>query len=301
MNKFVFVILHYLTIDDTIACIDSILNNIEYDKYTIVVVDNGSENNTGKLLKNKYSDFPKIRVLLNVKNLGFANGNNIGFRYAKNILNSDFIIMINNDTLIKQKDFINKIIKKYNEYPFHILGPDIISGVSVSHQNPRKETLTDIRIIKKLNRHYQLFLFLNYFGLDITVERIKKKFIPVSNLPTSIDPKLNPENKELKQVKLHGSAIIFSPLFISEYDHAFYPGTFMYCEESILNYIATQNQLKTIYSPEIIIYHKEDSATNALLQKDYLKRRFYYKNFIKSGKVLINLMGKNKFNSHVKM
>lgn len=301
MNKFVFVILHYLTIDDTIACIDSIITNIEYDNYTIVVVDNGSENNTGKLLKNKYSDSIKISILLNVENLGFANGNNIGFKYAKNILNSDFIIMINNDTLIKQKNFINKIIEKYNEYPFHMLGPDIISGVSESHQNPRKETLTDIRIIKKFNKHYKLFLFFNYFGLDIIVERMKKKIFPVSKLPTSIDPKLNPENKELKQVKLHGSAIIFSPLFISKYEHAFYPDTFMYCEESILNYIAAKNKLKTIYSPEIIIYHKEDSATNALLKKDYLKRRFYYKNFIKSGKVLINLMQKNKFNSHVKM
>ena len=301
MNKFVFVILHYLTIDDTIACIDSIITNIEYDNYTIVVVDNGSENNTGKLLKNKYSDSIKISILLNVENLGFANGNNIGFKYAKNILNSDFIIMINNDTLIKQKNFINKIIEKYNEYPFHMLGPDIISGVSESHQNPRKETLTDIRIIKKFNKHYKLFLFFNYFGLDIIVERMKKKIFPVSKLPTSIDPKLNPENKELKQVKLHGSAIIFSPLFISKHEHAFYPDTFMYCEESILNYIAAKNKLKTIYSPEIIIYHKEDSATNALLKKDYLKRRFYYKNFIKSGKVLINLMQKNKFNSHVKM
>ena len=301
MSKFVFVILHYLTIDDTVACIDSIMNNIEYDKYAIVVVDNGSENNTGKLLKDKYSGFPKIRVLLNVENLGFAKGNNIGFKYAKEILNSDFIIMINNDTFIKQKDFINKIIEKYNEYPFHILGPDIISVASDKHQNPRKETLTDIRIIKKFNRHHQLFLFLNYFGLDIIVTRIKKKFIPGSKLPTSIDPKLNPENKELKHVKLHGSAIIFSPLFISKYDHAFYPGTFMYCEESILNYIAAKNQLKTIYSPEIIIYHKEDSATNSLLKKDYLKRRFYYKNCIKSGEVLINLMEKNKFNTHVKM
>ena len=301
MNKFVFVILHYLTIDDTIACIDSIITNIEYDNYTIVVVDNGSENNTGKLLKNKYSDSIKISILLNVENLGFANGNNIGFKYAKNILNSDFIIMINNDTLIKQKNFINKIIEKYNEYPFHMLGPDIISGVSESHQNPRKETLTDIRIIKKFNKHYKLFLFFNYFGLDIIVERMKKKIFPVSKLPTSIDPKLNPENKELKQVKLHGSAIIFSPLFISKYEHAFYPDTFMYCEESILNYIAAKNKLKTIYSPEIIIYHKEDSATNALLKKDYLKRRFYYKNFIKSGKVLINLMKINKSNLHVKM
>ena len=72
MSKFAFVILHYLTIDDTIACIDSIINNIEYDKYTIVVVDNGSENNTGKLLKNKYSGSKKIRILLNVENLGFA-------------------------------------------------------------------------------------------------------------------------------------------------------------------------------------------------------------------------------------
>ena len=294
MFKLSFIILHYLTLDETIECIESIINMVECENYEIIVVDNGSENNTGKILHDKYSEVKNVTVILNSENLGYARGNNIGYTYARNNLKSDFVIIINNDTIIRQKDFVYKLVEKYQEYPYHILGPDIISEKTGEHQNPRKETLTDIETIRRFNRHYRFFLFLNYFNLDLIVERIKKKFIPVSKLPTSIDPELNPENREMKQVKLHGSALVFSPLYIERYENAFHPETFMYCEESILYFIAQRDQLKTIYSPKIKIYHFEDSSTNSFLQKDYLKRRFYYKNFIKSSKVLIKLMKQDK-------
>ncbi len=294
MFKFSFIILHYLTLDETIECIESIIKMVEYENYEIVVVDNGSENNTGKILHDKYIEVKNVTVILNSENLGYARGNNIGYTYARHNLKSDFVIVINNDTIIRQKDFVYKLIEKYQEYPYHILGPDIISEKTGEHQNPRKETLTDIETIRSFNRHYRFFLFLNYFNLDLIIARIKKKFIPVSKLPTSIDPKLNIENKEMKQVKLHGSTLVFSPLYLERYENAFHPETFMYCEESILYFIAQRDQLKTIYSPKIKIYHIEDASTKYFLRKDYMKRRFYYKNFIKSSKVLIKLMKQDK-------
>jgi GT2 family glycosyltransferase len=47
MHRFVFVILHYKAIQDTLECIESVLNNIASDDYSMVVVDNGSNDGTG--------------------------------------------------------------------------------------------------------------------------------------------------------------------------------------------------------------------------------------------------------------
>ena len=68
----------------------------------------------------------------------------------------------------------------------------------------------------------------------------------------------------------------------------------MYSEEAILYFIAKRDGLSTLYFPEVKIYHKEDSSTEYSYKRDYKKRRFYLKNFIRSGKVLLDLMEENK-------
>ena len=44
-KKFVFVILHYYTIEDTKKCVESIFRNGEQQNIDIVIVDNASSNN----------------------------------------------------------------------------------------------------------------------------------------------------------------------------------------------------------------------------------------------------------------
>lgn len=44
--------------------------------------------------------------------------------------------------------------------------------------------------------------------------------------------------------------------------------------------------MKTVYNPQIIIFHAEDASTNAITKKERKKRLFTYKNLIKSEKVL---------------
>ena len=63
-----FVVLHYIAIEDTIECINSIINHIDTDNYEIVVVDNASPNNTGNDLLKKYKNHEKVSVILNNKN-----------------------------------------------------------------------------------------------------------------------------------------------------------------------------------------------------------------------------------------
>ncbi len=150
MKKVCFVILHYIVIDDTIECIESIFNNIKYENYNIVVVDNKSPNSSGKTLKDKYEKNDRVTVILNNENSGFARGNNVGYRYAKAILKAYFIILINNDTIIKQNDFIDKIINTYKETKYYVLGPNIISTKNNLQQNPQRSYGFDKNEIKRL-------------------------------------------------------------------------------------------------------------------------------------------------------
>ena len=95
--KIVFVILHYLAIDETYKSVDSIEKKIDTDMYKIVIVDNASPDKSGALLKEHYKNDDHVEVLLNQENLGFARGNNVGFRCAEKTWNPSYIVLMNND------------------------------------------------------------------------------------------------------------------------------------------------------------------------------------------------------------
>jgi GT2 family glycosyltransferase len=288
MDCFCFVILHYQTKEDTIECVNSLLTNISYPNSKIIVVDNGSSNNSGAALAELYRNNEKIKIISNSENLGFTDGNNIGFRYAKYQLNADFIALINNDTMIQQQNFVEAVIAKNKTVPFHILGPDIVTFTGV-HQNPVFNKLSSLPAVENYIRHYRKVLFLNYMALDKLLEKLKKFFFPKSNIHIE-DIKKEPDHStEQKGAALHGSAIIFSGSYIRYYD-GLTPGPFMYGEEAILDFIVKRDNLISLYSPEIRILHKNDSSTNFVYRKALVKRRFYLKNFIRSLKVLQKLM-----------
>ena len=64
--------------EDTIKCIES-LKKIDYPNYQIIIIDNNSTDNSINIFKEKY---PNIMILENKKNLGYAEGNNVGIRHA---------------------------------------------------------------------------------------------------------------------------------------------------------------------------------------------------------------------------
>jgi len=71
-------------------CLASILQQ-NFRPMEIIVVDNGSTDESGNLAAARY---PTVQVLLQERNLGFAEGNNVGVRAAK----GDYVVLLNNDT-----------------------------------------------------------------------------------------------------------------------------------------------------------------------------------------------------------
>ncbi|MBL0882573.1 MAG: glycosyltransferase [Chitinophagaceae bacterium] len=85
-------------------CIDS-LKKIHYNNYTIIVVDNGSKDQSGQQLKQLH---PDIVLLESSTNLGFTGGNNLGFEYSLQ-QHFEYSMMLNNDTFV-EPDFLDHLI-----------------------------------------------------------------------------------------------------------------------------------------------------------------------------------------------
>lgn len=80
-------------------CIES-LQKIYYPNWELIVVDNGSTLELPKFPKN-------TRLIINLKNSGFAPANNQGVKLAK----GKYVLLLNNDTLV-ENDFLNIMVDK---------------------------------------------------------------------------------------------------------------------------------------------------------------------------------------------
>jgi GT2 family glycosyltransferase/glycosyltransferase involved in cell wall biosynthesis len=80
----------------TRACLHSVLTFSDYPNLEIIVVDNASTDETRERLEELRIRDPRLRVILNDANLGFAAGNNVGLRAAT----GEYVILLNNDTYV---------------------------------------------------------------------------------------------------------------------------------------------------------------------------------------------------------
>ena len=95
----------------TVACLDS-LRQLEFPDFKVILVDNASQNEEGKKLKNEFSE---IDLIENRANLGFAGGNNVGIKKALDEGYSH-VMLLNNDTLV-EPDFLGQMMRRFRNNP----------------------------------------------------------------------------------------------------------------------------------------------------------------------------------------
>lgn len=66
----------------------------------------------------------KFTLIKNKKNHGWAKGNNIGMKYALKVLKSEFILVINNDTVVSS-DLLLNLVDCFNKVKGKIIGPKV--------------------------------------------------------------------------------------------------------------------------------------------------------------------------------
>jgi hypothetical protein len=88
-------------------CLSSLLKLTEYKNFKVIVVDNASTDSSVDMIE---TEFKNINLLENKENLGFIKGNNVGIRYALKKYNPNYILLLNNDTEIIQKDWLKRLV-----------------------------------------------------------------------------------------------------------------------------------------------------------------------------------------------
>ena len=270
---YAFVILHYGDATVTMEAIESI-RSLDRDgrNVSVIVVDNASPNGTGERVKKQIETLPDFYYIHNEKNLGFARGNNVGFLFAKKELHADFIVLMNNDAVIESSNFLELVTRDYETENFAVLGPSIRTP-SGKQQNPLR---------KKLLKGLRLNLTMAYLYVDLLLTFlvvspvISKFFCWIIFRQVSSN-----KNTPLNNVELHGSFLIFSPVYIDKFD-GLDERTFLYCEEEFLFARCHFNKLKTRFNPQIRIVHNEMENSKSSFLKMRKKRLFRVRNCLKS-------------------
>jgi GT2 family glycosyltransferase len=143
------IIVNYNTYEHTIACIESLLLQ-KGIQLQIIVVDNHSQDESVKLLKQKFGD--GIDLIANDANFGFGKANNIGAKFAQ----GSYIACVNPDIKLESPDTLSQLLR--------VLDSDNQLGlVAPKVAEPRKR-----RLIKpKMGYPQQHLLKHTYFLKDL--------------------------------------------------------------------------------------------------------------------------------------
>jgi hypothetical protein len=113
------VVLNWNRPQDTLECVAS-LRKLDYPAYHILVVDNGSTDESVSLLR----ALPDIDLLVNEQNLGFGAGNNRGIQYALE-RGADYVLLLNNDTTVSPPLLSRMVEAARSDPQIGIVGPMI--------------------------------------------------------------------------------------------------------------------------------------------------------------------------------
>lgn len=177
MPRVAIIILNWNGWKDTIECLES-LYEIDYPRYCVIIVDNHSKDKSIIKIKKyckkrgiKVFEYTKSEIeqnnilynnnnllrifdqslilIKNERNYGFAEGNNIGIRFALKFLNPEYILLLNNDTIV-DKNFLKELIKiAERDKNIGIVAPKQFSYWNPEEVELRAHEIDFIKLIKE--------------------------------------------------------------------------------------------------------------------------------------------------------
>jgi len=226
MERVAIVVLNWNGIADTLDCIDS-LRQQTYKPFTIVIVDNGSNDNSCDLLDNYNRGHDNsIQIIHNTKNLGFTGGVNTGIKWA--IKNGyDYVALFNNDA-IADKKWLQELV-------------DAIKS-------------------KEIGITTGLLLLGDGKEIDCTGEQYSNWGLP---FPRDRNHKKNKASSGGLVFGASGGASLYKIKMLNEiglFDESF----FAYYEDVDISFRAQLAGWKVAYTPKAIAYHKQGATADKI-------------------------------------
>ncbi|MBI4858853.1 MAG: glycosyltransferase family 2 protein [Candidatus Riflebacteria bacterium] len=107
------IVLNWNGADHLAPCLESV-RRLTFPRRDLWLVDNASQDDSADRAER---DFPEIGLIRNSTNLGYAGGNNVGFRSTR----GDLVLLVNNDTVL-DPDAVEPLVESFER------DPDLASG-----------------------------------------------------------------------------------------------------------------------------------------------------------------------------
>lgn len=220
-------------------CLPTVVE-LTYRPLEIIVVNNGSTDDSALFLKKNY---PKIRVIEIKKNRGYAGANNFGAKYAT----GKYILFLNNDTKLTP-NLLEPLVKK------------IESDKSIGAVQPQIRNMVNKNLIDSIGSFFTFTGFLYHYGYFQEYKQIKYQ-------------------KELSVYSVKGACFLMQKkdyLGLGGIDESFVT----YVEESDLCHRILLSGKKIIYVPKSVVYHYGGGDMSIMTKNEIVIFRSFRNRFV---------------------
>ena len=222
------------------------------DRYSVVVVDNNSDDDSVRALKELASEFRDVELILNEENVGYFKGLNAGIRHLRSTRPEIDLIVIGNNDLVFPADFAESIRKNFVIFQTHaVVSPDIVTLDGV-HQNPHVIS----RIGKVRELLYDLY-YLNYY-FAVAIKKLAKLTETFTDRP---DETHHDIAQQIEQG--YGACYVLGPVFFQHFQELWAPSFLMH-EEYFLSKQLQDKGLHLYYEPSIKVVHHCHATTKTI-------------------------------------
>lgn len=233
------IIVSFNTSDLLRKCLNRVYKSLSFGKIEktseVIVVDNASSDGSVEMVK---KNFPKVLIIKNSNNLGFAKANNQGIKKST----GKFILLLNSDTEV-EKDALSNLLHKIKSENRGVVGGKLL--------NPDGFTQSSAGFLPNLSKVFFWMFFID----DIP---ILSKFIK----PYHIEDKSFYEKEQLVDW-VSGACFLFRREIIERVG-LMDENIFMYGEELEWCYRIKKVGFQIVYVPDAhVLHHKGASSQGA--------------------------------------
>jgi hypothetical protein len=251
MPKLSIVILNYNTGELLKGCLkslDKLRNELSFE---VIVIDNGSNDDSANIVKEGFS---WVTLLKNKTNVGFAKGNN----RARDVVKADYVLFLNSDTIVGE-NVLEKCLTYFKKNDLGALTCKLILPDGTADRDTRRSFITPwiglVHLFLKLDRVFpRSKLFARYWYGYI------------------------PDNVTIKVDAIEGAFFLTSKIILDKVDW-FDEDYFLDGEDIDLCWKINKLGYSIIYFPEASIIHLKGATKGKNRLKKYINvsERFKYR------------------------
>lgn len=212
----------------------------------------------------KHPPARRMVLIKTEKNLGFSGGNNVGARYAYNKKTFKYVLLLNNDTIIMDRDFLKKLVYVTERYPeAKLVGPKIIN------------------FSDDLDGPFKRIGFLGEIG-GMGIKNLFRRLLGCS-MSAYIDEKAIMSHKPKEVYKISGACLFLDLNFFHEIGYLD-EDLWLSSEEAALAEAVRKRGGKIFFQPLTLLVHKKAASPRGAnwfeIRKNAIKQReFFFKKY----------------------